>query len=648
MSLRTRIVLVLLAMVATYVVVDHTLQRRVLEPRFAELDREQAVANMERNLQLIRAESANVESRARDLAGSAAVRERLSNPNAPEIDVAGILGSTLDFVCVVRPDGSVVDYLALDRTAEARESEAAADDDSSRPISLDRFPSDQIDPRTAWLHHVRESTKGVESIDESPAGFTNTNDRAIYVASEPVANLAGETVGRVLLGRFFDERLLDELGRRLGQELVAWPLWTKSGADLDPELLEDATAGVRPATKARSDDEMVSYAVINDYQQLPLLVVETTVPRPIRAQGSLTIRYALFSTLGAGMLLLLGLLHLLDRLVLKPVARVTDHAKLIGADDRTTARLESDRKDELGVLAREFDSMMDKLAESRAAVVKAAHSAGMSEIATGILHNVGNVLNSVSIGSQLVDETVRKSRVGQLEKLVDLLAEREQDLDTFIKEDPRGAKLVPFLKAMRTQLVEENLTVRTEQSKVLEGIAHIAELVASQQAYAIRSTLKESTDVRDVASKALELTKSAGSLQSEIDMDIDFGDLPKIELDPNKLLEILVNLIQNARQAMQGGDSGTRPHLSVATRIEGDKAIVEVTDNGMGISKENLAKIFGHGFTTKKHGHGFGLHSAANAAVELGGRLYAESDGPGTGARFVLELPLPPPAAQAA
>ena len=149
-------------MVATYVVVDNTLQRRVLEPRFAELDREQAVANMERNLQLIRAESANVESRARDLAGSAAVRERLSNPNAPEIDVAGILGSTLDFVCVVRPDGSVVDYLALDRTAEARESEAAADDDSSRPISLDRFPSDQIDPRTAWLHHVRELTKGVE------------------------------------------------------------------------------------------------------------------------------------------------------------------------------------------------------------------------------------------------------------------------------------------------------------------------------------------------------------------------------------------------------------------------------------------------------------------------------------------------------
>lgn len=648
MSLRTRIVLVLLAVVAIYVVVDHTLQRRVLEPRFAELDREQAVANMERNLQLIEAESAHLETRAQDLASSADVRNRLTESGAPALDVRSILGSTFDFVCVVRPDGTVVDYLALDRTAADREADETVVSGATRSISLERFPSGQIDPRTAWLHHVRRSKGGVETIDESPAGFTNTNGRAIYVASEPVKDNAGEAVGRVLLGRFFDERLLDELGERLGQELVAWPLWTGTGGSLDTELLEDATAGVRPATKARSDDEMVSYAVLNDYQQLPLLVIETTVPRPIRAQGSLTIRYALFSTLGAGMLLLLGLLHLLDRLVLKPVARVTDHAKIIGADDRTTARLGSDRQDELGVLAREFDSMMDKLAESRSAVVKAAHSAGMSEIATGILHNVGNVLNSVSIGSQLVDETVRKSRLGQLEKLVDLLAEREQDLDTFIKEDPRGAKLVPFLKAMRTQLVEENLTVRSEQTKVLEGIAHIAELVASQQAYAIRSTLKESTDIHDVAQKALELTKSAGSLQSEIALDIDYGDLPTIELDPNKLLEVLVNLIQNARQAMQDDDTDRAPQLSIATRIEGDKALVIVTDNGMGISSENLAKIFGHGFTTKKHGHGFGLHSAANAAVELGGRLYAESEGSGTGARFVLELPLPPTAAQAA
>jgi len=636
MSLRTRIVLVLLAVVATYVGVDHMLQRRVLQPRFEQLDRDQAIANMERNLELIEAESFHLETRAGELAWRDDVRARFLDPTAPPVDTREILGDTYDFVCLARPDGTVIDYLALDRSGA-----------EPVPTSLDTLPSGRIDPFSAWMNFTQRTVAGETFRDSSPAGFTVANDRPIFVAAELVGDDEGASVGRVLLGRFFDERLLTSLGERLGTTLAAHPLWRANTA-LEQDLLDEATSSVRPVTRVVGDDAMVSYAVLNDYQQVPLLAIETTVPRPIHAEGVATIRYALLSTLAAGLLLLLGLVLLLDRLVLKPVATVTDHAKLIGEDDRTTARLESDRDDELGTLAREFDAMMDKLAESRAAVVKAAHSAGMSEIATGILHNVGNVLNSVSIGSQLVDETIRKTRLGQLEKLVDLLAEREADLDTFVREDPRGAKLVPFLKAMRTQLVEENTSLREEQSKVMEGIAHIAELVASQQAYAISSTLKESTDVHAVVDKALELTKSAGSLRTEIDIERDFGQLPELELDPNKLLEILVNLVQNARQAMQENADERPPKLTVESTIEGDKALISVADNGMGISKENLAKIFGHGFTTKKTGHGFGLHSAANAAVEMQGRLYAESDGPGTGARFVLELPLPDRAARAA
>lgn len=636
MSLRTRIVLVLLAVVTTYVAVDHLLQRRVLQPRFEQLDREQAIANMERNLELVEAESAHLETRAGELAWSDAIRTRLVDADAPPIDAREILGDTYDFFCLVRPDGEVVDYLALDRSGR-------------EPIetTLDTFPSGRIDVYSAWMNFTQVTTASEVDRDLSPAGFTVANDQAIFVAVEPVGDDADEPVGRVMLGRFFDERLLDSLGRRLGQPLAAHPLW-RATSGLEESLVDEATAGVRPVAQVLGENEMASYAVLNDYQHIPLLIVETTVDRPIHAEGVATIRYALFSTLGAGLLLLLGLVMLLDRLVLRPVAVVTGHAKVIGEDDRTTARLESDRTDELGTLAREFDGMMDKLAESRAAVVKAAHSAGMSEIATGILHNVGNVLNSVSIGSQLVDETIRKTRLSQLEKLVDLLAERESDLETFVREDPRGAKLVPFLKAMRTQLVEENTSLREEQSKVMEGIAHIAELVASQQAYAISSTLKEATDVHAVVDKALELTKSAGSLRTEIEIEREFGAIPQLELDPNKLLEILVNLVQNARQAMQESSSERAPKLVVSTSIEGDKAHLSVTDNGMGISKENLAKIFGHGFTTKRNGHGFGLHSAANAAVEMQGRLYAESDGPDTGARFVLELPLPDRAAQAA
>jgi signal transduction histidine kinase len=65
-----------------------------------------------------------------------------------------------------------------------------------------------------------------------------------------------------------------------------------------------------------------------------------------------------------------------------------------------------------------------------------------------------------------------------------------------------------------------------------------------------------------------------------------------------------------------------------------------VSDNGVGIASENLTRIFNHGFTTRKDGHGFGLHSGALAAREMGGALWAQSDGPGKGATFTLELPL--------
>jgi signal transduction histidine kinase len=629
MSLRTRILAILSAIVLAYVAIDHYLQRRVLAPRFGELDREQAVANMERNLDLVEAASSHVESRARDLARNSTVLALLRGEPST-FEARDVLGESHDFVCVARRDGSVLAYLALDRSQP-----------EPQPIKLREFPSGSLDPRHHMLEpRERRTRDGAVLLDESPAAFVDTNGRVLYVASEPVRDAAGTELGRVLVGRFFDERLLAQLGESLGQELRGWRLRGSDPLPLDAGLLEDATASPRPVAQPLDAERMASYAVLNDYEHQPLLLLESTVPRPIHAQGQAVLRYALFSTVSAGLILLLALLRILDRQVLKPVAHLTEHAKIVGADDRTSARLASDRADELGVLAREFDSMMDKLAESRAAVVKAAHSAGMSEIATGILHNVGNVLNSVSIGSQLVDETLRQSRIGQLEKLVDLLASRENDLDQFVTQDPRGKKLVPFLAALRTQLVTEHQTAKEELGKVLQGIAHISELVASQQTYAIRSTLKEVTDVRKVAHKALELTKSAGSLAKEIAIETRFDEVPDVALDPNKLLEILVNVVQNARQAMQGlTDREPRLVVAIGTNADGRLAI-SVTDNGMGIPSENLAKIFGHGFTTKKNGHGFGLHSAANAAVELGGRLYAESDGPGRGARFVLELPL--------
>jgi len=116
-------------------------------------------------------------------------------------------------------------------------------------------------------------------------------------------------------------------------------------------------------------------------------------------------------------------------------------------------------------------------------------------------------------------------------------------------------------------------------------------------------------------------------------------DLPEIVVDKHKLRQILVNLICNAKNAC---DESVRAEKVLTVRVAHPQGRLQisVSDNGVGIAQENLTRIFNHGFTTRKDGHGFGLHSGALAAKEMGGALLAESDGPGKGARFTVDFPV--------
>jgi len=114
-------------------------------------------------------------------------------------------------------------------------------------------------------------------------------------------------------------------------------------------------------------------------------------------------------------------------------------------------------------------------------------------------------------------------------------------------------------------------------------------------------------------------------------------------VDKHTVLQILVNLIRNAKYAC---DESTRSDKLVTVRIfkhGNDGVNIQITDNGVGIPRENLSRLFSRGFTTRSDGHGFGLHSCLLATKEMGGALTAHSDGSGLGAVFTLVLPVQPP-----
>ncbi len=400
------------------------------------------------------------------------------------------------------------------------------------------------------------------------------------------------------------------------------------------------TASYEPVVLTE-DSELRVYATIADIQRAPGLMVRADVPRQISARGATSVRYALISTVAAGLLILLVLLGLMQRTVLTPIAALTNHALEIGKSENFARKLNLERGDEIGILSNEFDDMMEKLDASRKALVTTARQAGMSEIATGILHNVGNVLNSVNVSASVISSRLGEMSVSDLEKLTDVLVEQGEQLPRFLQEDPRGKHLTPYLSALSGQLTEQRTGLLEEISSLNQGVEHIRELINAQQSYAVRSTLLEATSVPDFLEKALTLGSQAGSAAlTDIEVEWDCDGVPEVYTDQHKLLEILVNVVQNARQAMVG--AGPARIVLRARQID-DEVQIEIEDSGCGIPEENLIKIFNHGFTTKKDGHGFGLHAAANAATELGGGLTARSDGPGQGSTFILRLPIRAP-----
>ena len=272
-------------------------------------------------------------------------------------------------------------------------------------------------------------------------------------------------------------------------------------------------------------------------------------------------------------------------------------------------------------------------------MMETARHAGMAEIATNVLHNVGNVLNSVNVSAELVSDKVRDSEAAGLARAVKLLDEHAHELGHYLTQDARGKLLPAYLAQLAQALDDERRSITAELAALTKSVRHIKDIVATQQSYAGASSVVEPVHMRELLEDALRIdagTAGHGALAVVQELD----DVPALMLDKHRVLLTLVNLIGNARDAMQRVPRSDH-RLTLCLRRLDDRALqVIVSDTGEGIAEENLTRIFAHGFTTKKDGHGFGLHSCVLAAKEMGGTLTAHSDGPGLGASFTLELPL--------
>ena len=367
-------------------------------------------------------------------------------------------------------------------------------------------------------------------------------------------------------------------------------------------------------------------------------------------------------------LLALLLSNRLQALIAAPILNLAATAQDVAGKKDYSLRAPKLSQDEVGQLTDAFNEMLTKIEQNDKALrqvnqsleheveervrreqeieqlhkelMLASRQAGMAEVATGVLHNVGNVLNSVNVSANLISQSLEQSQGSSLAKLASLLQSNQANLGQFLTENPKGRRVPEFISALASSLTEERDRLTREIKSLILNVEHIKEIVAMQQSYASLGGVTEDLVVAELVEDALRMN-SAAFQRHGVTVKRQFNQVPPVRADKHKILQILINLLRNAKYAME--ESGAdQKILTLGINLEDKRVKISVADNGIGIAAENLTRIFGHGFTTKRNGHGFGLHSGALAAKEMGGSLCARSQGTGKGATFILDLPLAP------
>ncbi|MDC0710838.1 ATP-binding protein [Stigmatella sp. ncwal1] len=408
--------------------------------------------------------------------------------------------------------------------------------------------------------------------------------------------------------------------------------------------------------------EQGEYAAVSRLKGPEWNFVTVLPEREVSSAAFQAARYVLLFGVVSLILELVIMYWVLRQQITRPLLNLTQATGTVAVGN-FKVQVDTSRKDELGQLAQGFQLMAGEVQRREEALKQAneglelrveqrtlelkelhrklldtAREVGRAEIATNVLHNVGNVLNSVNTAALLAQQRLAELKLDSVNRVVSLCEEHQADLATFLTQDERGRNVLPFLRWLGKYMREEVQELHTLLGDVSRHTEHIGAIVKMQQRYARTSQLFEPVDLRDLVEDALRINLAALSRHA-VKVERSLEPLPPVLTEKHKVLMILVNLISNAKYALEAVPQDERRMSLKLARSSAEHLRIEIQDNGVGIAPEMHTRIFQYGFTTRQEGHGFGLHSSALAAQELGGSLSVHSEGVGQGATFILELP---------
>jgi sensor domain CHASE-containing protein len=605
MNIRTKVISLLAMLFVILIAIEIAVQREVLMPSFAELERDDAKVSMRRIDYALDVSLDSLELTAADWGNWDDVYRYVQAPSEAfvrtNITPIALKQLQVDAVMIADLDGNVV-------LSSAGVGPASGLDFAD----FKRLPAD-----FPWRANL--------AAGKSARGLIRTNRGLMMIAAAPVLDGSGggEHLGMVIMGQLVTPRNVRALGARAQADLSLEPVTRPFPGDKVSET--DATTRIERQ--------------LSDIYGRPLAVLAVDVPRRITARGQTAVTYASAYLIGAAVVVLILLVIILNRVVLQPLARVTRHAVSISERNDLTARLDLDTKDEIGLLAREFDSMVARVQETRRELVDKSFQAGFAELAKGVLHNLGNAMTPLSVRLARLESRLRDiPAAGDLELAC-------AELQGAAQVSQRQTDLVEFLR-LGCREVSSGIT---ESKADVEVIQRQAQTVQSALKELMRSTRNEavieSVRLPDLVTQTLEIVPDACRQRLTVDPEESLGKVGAVRVARTVLRLVLQNLIINAADAVR--DAGReRGVLKVGAEIvredDCDQLHLHCRDDGVGIAESDLKRVFDEGFSTKSRdsNYGLGLHWCANAMAGLGGRIWAASEGPGLGASLHLMLPL--------
>jgi sensor domain CHASE-containing protein/nitrogen-specific signal transduction histidine kinase len=618
----------LLSVFVLYGIIDYAAQRFVIFPGFLDLECEEAQKDLKRCMQAIKREIHHLDSFCHDWSAWDDTYEfaesRSENFIKSNLQLGTFTDNELNLIYFCDTKGEVIWGQIIDLETE-------------EPMEITDFSKVAL-PQTHPLISFNVGETALK--DLTVAGVFMTGQGPMFIASRPILNSynKGPIRGSVIMGRFFNNDLVETLIQQTSVDFEAFAIQSDSMPEAMKSIANQLTPEVSYHIQTH-DDQLNIYAKFADLSGDPILLLKAMIPRKIASKGSATIRYALISILSAGVAVLAVMLLLLQRTVLKPITRLTEHALSIGKRGDFSARLSLDRNDEIGTLATEFDRMMEQLSEARKQLSEQSYRSGMSEMASGILHNVRNSLNPAVGRIQLLRSKLREAPIKEIE-----MAQKE--LGKGSASEGRRENLVKFSLLANENLIDLLKHTSNKLEEIVEQMTKIEKILDDHHKWTFSERSAEQIKIEKLVDDSMNLLKNDHREAISVKIDPGMEAVGAIEAHRMSLLQVIGSLLTNAAESIQRkGVAHGEVHVRAETDTKDDKDMIhiEISDNGKGIDRNHLDRIFERDFSTKKDGvSGIGLHWCANTIAAMHGRIYAESEGQGKGASFHLVLPRSP------